>query len=179
MNKAEIFELISTVSYVLAGVFLVLTIYLAYRFRIWAVIGDLTGRTARKSIERLRKANEDSGNKSYRPSTTNAERGKLTANMPEPKDRRLIPDPPQKPEKKAPLQPDVMPETGLLSDSRAFSDTGHLQTGIIVEEGTALLQADETDLLATSTLLQPRQKAAIPLTILTEVILTHTNEVIA
>ena len=179
MSKAEIFELVSTISYILAGLFLILTIFLAYRFRIWSVIGDLTGRTAKKSIERLRKANEISGNKSYRPSTTNAERGTLTATITEAKDRRLIPDPPKKKEKKAPADPDAMPETGLLSDSRAISDTGHLQTGVLAEEGTTLLQTDETDLLATATLLEPRQKAAVPMTMLTEVILIHTNEVIA
>lgn len=36
-------------------------------FKIPIVIGDLSGRTAKKSIERMRLNNEKTGNKSYKP----------------------------------------------------------------------------------------------------------------
>ena len=42
------------------------------------VLGDLTGRTARKAIENIRNQNENSGDKTHGPSDVNKERGKLT-----------------------------------------------------------------------------------------------------
>ena len=52
------------------------------------VIGDLSGRNARKSIERMRKSNENTGRKSYRSSAVNAARSKLTEAMTERQPRK-------------------------------------------------------------------------------------------
>lgn len=75
---AEIMSKISVVSFILAAVCIVLTILLWFQFKIPVIIGDLSGRTAKKSIERIRKENEKSGKKRHMPSFTNQERGKLT-----------------------------------------------------------------------------------------------------
>ena len=71
---AETLSMVSMVSFIAAGVCLALTVILWFAFRIPNVIGDLSGRNARKSIERMRKSNENTGRKSYRSSAVNAAR---------------------------------------------------------------------------------------------------------
>lgn len=62
----------------LAVIMLVVSIVLFFIYKIPSVIGDLTGSTARKAIEDIRNQNESSGNKVYKTSHVNRERGKLT-----------------------------------------------------------------------------------------------------
>ena len=52
---AETLSLISIVSFIAAAVCLVVTVILFFWFQIPSVIGDLSGRTARKSILQNRK----------------------------------------------------------------------------------------------------------------------------
>ena len=85
---AETLSMVSMVSFVAAGVCLALTVILWFAFRIPNVIGDLSGRNARKSIERMRKSNENTGRKSYRSSAVNAARSKLTEAMTERQPRK-------------------------------------------------------------------------------------------
>lgn len=89
---AETLSMVSMVSFIAAGVCLALTVILWFAFRIPNVIGDLSGRNARKSIERMRKSNENTGRKSYRSSAVNAARSKLTEAMTErqPRKRKAI-----------------------------------------------------------------------------------------
>lgn len=58
---AETLSMISKISFVAAGICLVVAIILFIRFKIPDVIGDLSGRNARKSIEQMRALNEKSG----------------------------------------------------------------------------------------------------------------------
>ncbi|MBR6051027.1 MAG: hypothetical protein IKP68_07470 [Clostridia bacterium] len=62
----------------LAGLCLIIAVILFLVLRIPSVIGDLTGSTARKAIENIRNQNESSGDKTYKSSAVNRERGKLT-----------------------------------------------------------------------------------------------------
>lgn len=62
----------------LAGLCLVVAVILFFVLKIPSVIGDLTGSTARKAIENIRNQNESSGDKTYKSSAVNRERGKLT-----------------------------------------------------------------------------------------------------
>ena len=62
----------------LSGVMLIVSVLLFIFLRIPRVIGDLTGATARKAIENIRNQNESSGDKIYKSSAVNRERGKLT-----------------------------------------------------------------------------------------------------
>ena len=62
----------------LAGLCLIIAIILFFTLKIPSVIGDLTGVTARKAIENIRNQNENSGDKTYKSSAVNRERGKLT-----------------------------------------------------------------------------------------------------
>lgn len=63
---------------VLSGVMLIVSVLLFIFLKIPRVIGDLTGSTARKAIENIRNQNESSGDKIYKSSAVNRERGKLT-----------------------------------------------------------------------------------------------------
>lgn len=74
----ETLHLLSMVAYIAAFVLLVLAVVLFFLLDVPKLYGDISGRTARKAIEAIRKQNEASGNKAYKPSAVNAERGKLT-----------------------------------------------------------------------------------------------------
>ena len=60
---AQIYTVISMVSFVLAGVFLLISCFLWFKFNIYKIVGDLSGRTAKKGIEKMRKKNEEAGNR--------------------------------------------------------------------------------------------------------------------
>ena len=64
---AETLSVISLISFLAAGVFAVLAVVLWFVFRIPTVVGELSGRNARKSIERMRRRNEEAGKNSRRP----------------------------------------------------------------------------------------------------------------
>ena len=74
----EIYRYIFMGGAALAGVMLLLSVLLFFVLRIPKVVGDLTGATARKAIERIRAQNENTGDKTYQTSLVNKERGKLT-----------------------------------------------------------------------------------------------------
>lgn len=78
MDLAQIYRMISIVSFAVAGVCFVVSIALFIKFRIPTVIGDLSGRTARKSIAQMRSENEKTGKKSFRPHPVASDRGTLT-----------------------------------------------------------------------------------------------------
>ena len=154
----------------------ILSIFFWFSFKIPEVYGDLSGKTARKSIERMRAANEKTGKKTFKGSKFNEERGKLTATMPDM----------GKTEK--------MPETTLLSENRATGiaseETGLLeQADADISEETALLvDTEATGLLdegATGSLeetaklpVQNIQRKKIVLKLIEQEVLVHTREVI-
>ena len=65
MSTADILAKVSLASYIIAGVLLVIAIFLWFFFKIPSVMGDLSGRTAKKSIEKMRQTNAGSGNKAF------------------------------------------------------------------------------------------------------------------
>ncbi len=74
----EIYRYIFIGGAILAGIMFVVSALVFIFLRIPTVIGDLTGANARKAIENIRSHNENTGNKTYRTSRVNRERGKLT-----------------------------------------------------------------------------------------------------
>ena len=77
-NLAPVYSVISIVAFVIAGISLAAAVFMWIKFDILKIIGDLSGRTARKSIEKKRSANEKSGKKSYRPTPVAEDRGAVT-----------------------------------------------------------------------------------------------------
>lgn len=76
--SVELLNTLSIVSFILAGVFLVLTIALFFLLKIKKVYGDISGSTARREIEGIRQRNVQTGEKAHGPSPVNASRGKTT-----------------------------------------------------------------------------------------------------
>lgn len=76
--SVDLLQNISLISFIVAGVFLLLSLVLFFLLDVPKIIGDLSGATARKAIESIRQQNEDSGDKAYKPSPVNLSRGKLT-----------------------------------------------------------------------------------------------------
>lgn len=172
---ADILSIVSLVSFILSGVAFVLAILFFILFRIPSVIGDLSGRTARKSIAKMRVANEKTGVKSYKESKTNVERGKLTGTMPDSGKLNT--------KNSAPVN--GQPETGLLADNKAEGLESEA-TGVLDEE-TGMLESETTGLLvdenATAPLDTPAQKPVVrsggkKIVMLEEVMFIHTEEVI-
>lgn len=76
--SAEIWGIISLCGYVLAAVLLVASIILFVVMRIPSVIGDLTGRTVAREMEKMRQDNTARGDRQFRTGRINRERGPLT-----------------------------------------------------------------------------------------------------
>ena len=77
----DIYRLIFIVGAIWCAVMFVVSVILFITLKIPNVIGDLTGRNAKKAIENIRKQNEASGGKAYKASAVNLERGRLTDKM--------------------------------------------------------------------------------------------------
>lgn len=76
--SVELLNNLSIASYIVAGVLLLVAVALFFLFDVPKLYGDISGRTAKKAIEAIRQQNADEGNKAYKPSSVNVERGKLT-----------------------------------------------------------------------------------------------------
>ena len=74
----ELLQTLSIAAYIAAGVLLLIAVALFFLLDIPKLYGDVSGRTAKKAIEAIRQQNESTGNKAYKPSAVNAERGRLT-----------------------------------------------------------------------------------------------------
>lgn len=195
MSTAEILSLISTISFVVAGISAALAIFFWISFNIPSVIGDLSGRTARKSIARMRATNERAGGKGYRPSATNAGRGKLTDTMGHSKKLGAAKKAEPKPGAKLPEtgRPEtglldqnkaaaaLTPQTDLLADAEATAPLAdeNATAPLVDEDATApLIDEDATAPLIDQSYVPVRPAGGKRLQMLDEVILIHTNEVI-
>lgn len=134
------------------AVMVIISAILFFTLQIPKVIGDLTGRNARKAIEKIRQENEQTGDKTYKSSAVNMERGKLTEKISQ--SGRLVPR-------------DETPfGTGMITEKISTQQLAELeQTG-----ATEVLASAETTLLS-------EQSSAF--TVEYEITFTHTTEVIA
>lgn len=76
--SATAWLIIAIVGFSLSGVALVTAIFMFIKMNIPAIIGDLSGKTVAREIKAMRDANVSSGDKRFRPSRVNLERGTLT-----------------------------------------------------------------------------------------------------
>lgn len=174
---AEILSTVSTVSFALAGVFFLFAVFFWVKFEIVQIIGDLSGRTAKKSIAKMREKNEKTGKKSFKPSSVNLERGKLTDTMKD--SQKLINRVSKKTEESL--------ETGLLSENKVDNSDGNITELLEDNNATSLLSEKEIEIPEdNSTVLlnenvvsnQKKTVKAVEFTMLDEVIIIHTNEII-
>lgn len=159
---AEILHTFSTISFVLAVLFVVIAIIFWFVFKIPNVIGDLSGHNARKSIAQMRQNNEKTGDKSYKASKKNLDRGKLTGTM------EGIGESGNKNE-----------ETGLLNEN-LVKEREIEETGLLVDQdATGLLdESGETAPLKNEDSVRNREPSSVTIRMLEEVVLVHTEEVI-
>ena len=176
MSTAEILSMVSLISYIVAGICLILCVFFWIFFRIPSVIGDLSGRTARKSIARMRANNEKAGGQGYKPSSANANRGKLTDTIQHSK----RPETDAFNKKESHDVDSEPPETGLLSSNKAKKNSW-IPTELLEKIATTSLLTDEntTMLLDSESVVQERRASVKKLVMLDEVILVHTDEVIS
>ena len=158
---ADLIEKLSIIAFVAAGCCLLLTILIWIRFRILSVINDLSGKTAKRAIAQIRENNLRTGNKAYHPGIVNLNRGPLTTPMPEVSatpTEKLPDDQVGKP----------VPETIL------YQEAGKTQILLAseAERGTTVLNQDVNNIADTS------ERPKVELTILEQVVMIHTNEVI-
>lgn len=158
---------ISIVSYVLAVIFLAGAVFCFVKFNIPLVIGDLTGRNAKKSIERMREENEKSGKKSHIPSPANEKRGKIT----EP----IITSGGLASGTLKLKQDQDSPETNLTSENKADAslDSEEQTTLLNENQGTTVL-AENTGEEETSPL--ENERPSVSLKMIDEIEKIHTNE---
>lgn len=148
------------------GVLFAVSVILFFALRIPKVIGDLTGRTARKAIENIRMQNEQSGDKSFQSSAVNMQRGKLTDKITQ--SGRLVP------REATPFG------TGVITEKIS---TQQLPVEKPAGETTVLTVTDETSVLGsgigeTVVLDTSEPQTAQTFTIEYEITFIHTDEVI-
>lgn len=180
----EVLETISLISFILAGISAVSAVLLWFVFKIPTVISDLSGRTARKSIERMRANNEKTGRKDFMPSKTNVKRGKVTELMDETSKEsgrlsEMLSGKLVNKKSDVPNKEDL--ETGLLEENIQSSyeseETGLLKEDTLETEfiGTELLEEDETTLLVEEV---PSKPGVNGFVLLEEIMFVHTDETI-
>lgn len=76
--SATAWLIIAIVGFSLSGIAFIAAIILFIKMNIPAIIGDLTGKTVAREIKAMRESNASSGDKRFRPSAVNLERGTLT-----------------------------------------------------------------------------------------------------
>lgn len=176
-----------------AAVMLIISVVLFFKLQIPKVISDLSGRTARRAIEDIRRQNEATGDKSYKSSHVNLQRGKLTDKISN--SGRIVP------RAETPFGTGMITEkisTARLAQTEQAPETAVLtpenETSVLTEnnETTVLYQANETSVLSpsnetsvldsgygeTSVLQMPEEEAVPQFTIEFEITYIHTNEVI-
>ena len=190
---AKTLSIISMASFAASVFFLIAAVFFFFFFNIPSVYGDLTGLTAKRALAKRRAANEKSTVVHlYEPSKKNKMRGKTTdsiapVNKTEGKAEKKGKRKQEVPEKKELVfaSLDDRPETGLLNENKAETAKAAIngETELLGGETTSLGFGDgsgTTDFLENTAVpvsAAPR-KTREKLTILDEVVLVHTDEVI-
>lgn len=76
--SATAWLIIAIVGFSLAGIALIVAVFMFIKMNIPSVIGDLTGKTVAREIKAMREFNNSKGDRRFRPSKVNLERGTLT-----------------------------------------------------------------------------------------------------
>ena len=163
-------NIVSIIFFIIAGVSLLVAIYSFVRFNIPQIIGELSGRTAKKSIAQMRDKNVKTGNKSHRPSPAAKERGTLTDKI----------------EKKETVKKDfstVKENADLTKSTEKLLDNN--QTELLDENATERLKDNSTTVLSVETTVLNNDDSQLNMSnnsndfnIIKNIVLIHTNETI-
>lgn len=172
-QMTSIFKIVSIVLFVLAAVCLAFAIFAFVTFKIPNVIGDLTGRNARKSIEKMRDANEKGGKKSYRPHPIASDRGTLTEPIKQSKkeSKKLSKTAKTELRRKEAQKFDGSSATDVLEDVNATTKLEY------DADGTEILSAG-TEVLSEETMQTALNENTVKIKMIQNIILIHTDEII-
>ena len=167
-------NIVSIIFFIIAGVSLLVAIYSFVRFNIPQIIGELSGRTAKKSIAQMRDKNVKTGDKSHRTSPAAKERGTLTDKI---EKKKSVEKSDEKISK-------VEEGTELLNSTEKLST--NIQTELLNENETELSDDNATSVLSEeTTVLTNNDNSQInvlndsnDLKIIQNIVLIHTNETI-
>ena len=173
MGTADILQMVSFAAFISAGIFLVLTVIFFFSFRIPKVAGELSGKSAKRSIRRIRETNEKSMETGFQRAAVNRNRGMLTETVP------------AGTRQEHELSNRIFYETGILDENEAHdTDMSLEETAFLDERETTPLYDRETTLSGaaqagdfdenTTELAGP----GLRLEIIDEVKFVHTNEVL-
>lgn len=154
---AEKLSTLSFISFIIAGISLILAVFFFFYFKIPAVYGDLSGRTAKKSIKKARLRNEQAGKRSYDSSRNPLLQEEITEKMPE-----------TGVDQETELLEEARPETGLLTDQRKDLPTS---------DATMLLKSAPEEEEKIQVKVPPkREEEDVQIKMLEEKMLIHTQE---
>lgn len=172
-QMASVLKIVSIVLFSLAAVCLVFAVFAFITFKIPNVIGDLTGRNARKSIEKMRDANEKGGKKSYRPHPVAFDRGTLTEPIKQSKkeSKKISKTAKTEPQSKNPQKFDGSGATDVLEDVNATTKLDY------DADGTEILSAG-TQVLSEETMQTALNENTVKIKMIQNIILIHTEEII-
>lgn len=144
----DLFPLLSKICYILAGAAFIAAVFLFFKFRILEVIADLSGKSAKQSIERMRSGAARSGKprREARPPRETTSRLPKTKQYPkEPAATKIFGG---KTGKTGKIDAEAIPETGLLED-RPMQAADLEATALLngAEEATALLNGEDATAL--------------------------------
>ena len=149
---AELLVKISYIAFAGAVVCLILAVILFIKFKIPTVIGDLSGKNAKRAIQQMRETNSQKGNPAFKPGKKN-----------------------EKYKKKENVTEAIRPETGLLKETMAASqESSSDETELLVSEETAIL-GNVTESLENETEILTQQKT-VHMKMLDDIMLVHTKE---
>lgn len=172
--SADTWLIVAIVGFVVAGVAVITATVLFFVLHIRSVIGDLSGKTVAREIKAMRENNEQSGDKSFRSSRVNLERGKLTEKVDEPK--------------KGGSRARGLPGTDELAATDKLAGTVRLTaatttllqngtTTLLQEEGTTVLAAEGTTVL-NENMTPDKPMVRVAFKVKRKMIETHTEELI-
>ena len=149
--SANTWLIIAIIGFSLSGIALIAAVIMFIRLNIPAIIGDLTGRTVAREIKAMRDTNASSGDKRFRPSAVNLERGTLT--------EKVLSD----------------NDTEVLSDNATeVLDTNATE---VLSDGTEVL-SNETTVLSPTEQLKTDASKPVAFKIKHDEVVTHSDEVI-
>lgn len=168
--SATTWLIIAIIGFSLAGIALIIAIFMFVKMNIPSIIGDLSGKTVAREIKAMREFNNANGDRRFRPSKVNLERGVLTEKVEISQDNRKAMAEGNEP-------------TEMLSDGET-EVLNENATEVLNENATEVLSNDTTVLNGTTVLgkteklTEESEVIPVPFKITKSEIVIHTDEVI-
>ena len=167
MDTADILQMISFAAFISAGVFLVAAVILFFCFRIPKVAGELSGKSAKKSIRKIRETNEKNVESGFQRGMINRNRGVLTETVSSGMRQEHE------------LSNRIFYETGILDENKAENaDADPGETTLLEGQETTLPDSSQVGGAGEYTEELSAAGCGIRLDIIDEVMFVHTNEAI-